>query len=286
MASTRRSWYCAALAGLLGLGLWCFDDLYHWLLPEDHWGVYVAGGFELLLMGPGLAAAAFMASELLARRVAEERTRRFSALGVVSASVAHEVRNPLHNLRLLLDEAVAEGTLAGDGELHQRLAANVERIRQAVDLVYCLARTEPQAAPAEPCDLVELLGECLAAEAAQGRPLPLTLPAGPAPVAVEPALVRLVLGNLLRNARAALVGDAAVAVRLEREPAAWLLELANPGRLPPDAGRGPLGSAKPDGLGLGLFISRQLAESVRGSLEMCGRDGLVVARLRLPRNSR
>lgn len=281
MAIAGRSWFCAALAGLLGLGLWCFDDLYHWLLPEDHWGMHVAGGFELLLMGPGFALAAFLGSELLARRVAEERTRRFTALGVVSASVAHEVRNPLHNLRLLLDEAVADGTLAGDGELHRRLAANVERIRQAVDLVYCLARPEPQPAPLEPCDLVEVLRDCVAAEdVREGRPLPLALPAGPALVAAEPVLVRLVLGNLLRNARA---GGAAITVRLEREAAAWVLDLANPGRLPPDAGRGPVGSVKPDGLGLGLFISRQLAESAHGSLEMSGRDGLVVARLRLPR---
>lgn len=284
MAATRRSWFSAALAGSLGMGLWAWDDLYHWLLPADHWAASLAGGLEMLLMGPGFALAAYLGSELLARRVAEERTRRFTALGVVSASVAHEVRNPLHNLRLLLDEAAADGTLPGDGELHRRLAANVERIRQAVDLVYCLARPEPHPAQVEPCDLVGLLGECVAAEGARGRPLPLALPAGPAPVAADPVLVRLVLGNLLRNARAALAGEAALAARLECEPDAWVLELANPGRLPQDAGRGPLGSAKPDGLGLGLFISRQLAESAGGGLEVDGRDGQVVARLRLPRS--
>jgi signal transduction histidine kinase len=257
-----------------GILLWCWDELCQWALPGGHWGRCISDGLELLLMGPGLAGAAFLASELLARRVSEERSRRFALLGVVSASVAHEVRNPVHNLRLLLDEAALDGTLDPAGELHRRLEANVERLRQAVELVYCLARPEPRTATGSTCDLV-------AALAAAGVPAPPV--SRPALVAAEPVLVQLVLGNLLRNARAELAPGTDPEVRLEEHPEAWVVELANPGLLPPDAGAGPVASAKPDGLGLGLYLCRQLAESVHGALDVSGRDGRVVARLRLPR---
>jgi signal transduction histidine kinase len=102
-------------------------------------------------------------------------------------------------------------------------------------------------------------------------------------VACTPATIRIVLDNLLRNA-AAVGGGIHLTVRLG--VGVWEAVIRNPGSLPADLlGDGSseaVESAKQDGLGLGLFISRQLLRNVGGSLLLSQRDDQVEAVVRLP----
>ena len=65
------------------------------------------------------------ASKVLAERLTG--TERRQALWVVAAAIAHDLKNPLHNLQLLMEELDEESDPAKRAELIGRLRENVER---------------------------------------------------------------------------------------------------------------------------------------------------------------
>ena len=282
----------AVLALLAGLALWGWDDLFTdigMVHPVLH---RTLGGIEFLLLGPGMAVMAFAISEYLrlaAQALANERERsrqqRLIALGRVAAGLAHEVRNPLHNIRLLVEESRQVADPVERSGLLQRVEANVRRIDRAVELVYRLAR--PAVAPGElsVCDLAATVTEAVTAEtvACAGRSIIRLADTPAALVACPSEDLRMALDNLLRNATAAA---SEVQVSVLRLGTSWEILVRNPGVLPAAIaalGQGDaLASSKPDGLGLGLAISRQLIEEVSGELTIRQHGDEVQARIRLP----
>lgn len=292
MTSRRRSWLMALLALLAGLTLWGWDDLFidlGMVHPNLH---RVLGGFEFLLLGPGMAVMAFSVSEYLrlaAQALAGERERsrqqRLVALGRVAAGLAHEVRNPLHNIRLLVEECrLAEHADERTG-LIDRVESNVRRIDRAVELVYRLARPSSAGGDESACDLAATVTEAVTAETRScvGRAIIRLADTPAAKVACPTEDLRMALDNLLRNATAAAPE---VHVSVQRQGASWEILVRNPGVLPAAiaaVGQGDaFASAKPGGLGLGLAISRQLIEEVAGELTIAQHGGEVQARIRLP----
>lgn len=291
-ATRRRSWLIAAVATLVGFALFYYDDL----LDESHLssGIHtMVEVVEFVLLGPGMGVLAFILCEYL--RISQERLRnereraqqqRFLLLGRIAASVAHEVRNPLHNIRLLIDEMHHSGGMPADAPLCKRVEANLERINRAVELVYQLAKPAGVVTAVEVgVDLAALANEAVEAETSRsGTPIARGIVTDPALVACPAATVRIVLDNLLRNA---VAGGGDVRVEVRGGDATWEAVVCNRGTLPADlladGGDEPLASAKEGGLGLGLFISHQLLRSVGGSLRLSQHGGMVEACLRLPR---
>lgn len=292
MATRRRSWLIAIAASLVGFTFYYYDDL----LDESHLasGIHtVAEVVEFILLGPGMGVLAFILCEYL--RVMQDKVRgereraqqqRFLLLGRIAASVAHEVRNPLHNIRLLIDEMHHSGGMPADAPLCQRVEANLERINRAVELVYQLAKPTGLVTQVDiGVDLVALVREAVDAENARsGARIAVTLPSTPAPVACPAATLRIVLDNLLRNA---VAGGAEVRCAVVPGDGTWQAVIRNRGDLPADLlGEGSdeaHESVKAGGLGLGLFISRQLLRSVGGALVLAQQGGEVEACVRLPR---
>ncbi len=289
MATRRRSVLIALAAGMVGLLLWSWDDL----LGDGSGGTLhrFLGAAEFAILGPGLAALAYLVAERarLARAALEAeresaRLQRLAALGRVAAGLAHEVRNPLHNLRLLLEEAQIAG-LAERQELLTRAEGNIRRIDRAVELVYRLARQRQSVASDESADLAACLAAAVAQERARsGAAIELrSAPAGE--VACPADDLAIALDNLLRNATAAAGGEP-VTVDAVEERGLWLVRVRNPGLLPPDLAALARGdeapSGKPGGLGLGLAISRQLIVECGGSLDLVQDGSVVEARLGLP----
>lgn len=293
MLSRRHSVLFAILALCGGLVLWSWDDLLSDLISTNMVLHNLLGSIEFLLLGPGMAVMAYAVTEnirasrrALAAERERARTQRLVALGRVAAGLAHEVRNPLHNIRLLVEESRETSDEAGRTGLLDRVDVNLARIDRAVELVYRLARPQLPAAAGETCDLVRLTTDAVACERRRSGGHPELRLDGPvqATVVANADDVRIALDNLLRNASAASGGEA-VQVAISRCPDGWQVRIRNRGRLPPTVagsqGDG-IESTKPGGLGLGLAISRQLMLEAGGSLDLVQMGDHVEARIVLP----
>lgn len=299
-----RPWLAGVLGFLVGTGLYSFDTAMEFMsldekalasAPVDSKALVVSLELvEFLIVGPGVGALCFLVTERLhrARRDAEERVRvererRLIMLGHVAASVAHEVRNPLHTLRLVFDELDREMPALRDHGLHVHIRSSLERIDHAVDLVYQLAR--PGAEEDSATDLVGVLHGVLATLAIRlGKPDLVAV--GPMPeritVRCTPPALRIMVDNLIRNAVEA-AGGATVQTTIAADGAVVKLHVSNPGQMPPDlcdADGRPVAKSttKTGGLGIGLSITTQLAEAAGGTIRLRSDAGMVTATLALP----
>jgi signal transduction histidine kinase len=292
MATRRRSWLIALIATGFGFAFFYYDDLLDEGATHNTLHTLVEV-IEFIVMGPGMGVLAFvvceylrLAGETLRRERAQALQQRFLILGRIAAGVAHEVRNPLHNIRLLIDEMHHSGGMPADQPLCRRVEANLERINRAVELVYQLAKPTALGTQVDiGVDLVALAAEAATAEATRsGVTVHRELPTTPAPVACAPATIRIVFDNLLRNA-AAVGGEVHLVVRPGKD--VWETVIRNRGTLPEellgDGSEEPVDSTKQGGLGLGLFISRQLLRSAGGGLTLTQHGDQVEAVVRIPR---
>ena len=223
---------------------------------------------------------------------AEELT--LATLGRLSASVAHEIRNPLaailHAAQLLEE---SPSLPPGDRRLLDIIQGQCKRMDGIVDSVLGLARRER--AQAEVVDLPQLIRRFLA-EYTAAHPLGADTVSehSEAPVAaqVDPRQLQQVLAVLIHNARA--YGHApGLPARIELRPRVvdgQQVELDvidhGPGIAPVVAAQlfEPFFTTSEHGTGLGLYIARQLCEANQGSLQYVAvASGGACFRIRLPR---
>lgn len=227
-------------------------------------------------------------------RDVEDRAQqlKMAAMGRLTASIAHEIRNPLaaiSNAGQLLDEDAKDPTL-------KRLAAivreNTQRLARLVDDVLRVARRE--APLGDEIDLGEFVTGFVA-EFARDRALAASTIVVHADhgqrVKFEQSHLRQVLYNLVDNAVRHCSGDAG-AVRLIVEPAAeadrpqlWVLD-DGPGIVGEARGAlfEPFFTTRTQGTGLGLYLAREfcvtnraeLAYVPRRELDGVSRDGFVL----------
>jgi K+-sensing histidine kinase KdpD len=109
-----------------------------------------------------------------------------------------------------------------------------------------------------------------------------------APVQADPALLKQVFGNVLENAIKFSPEESVVMVRTRREAGALVVDVADEGCGVPAENRERIfqrffraPGARAPGLGLGLYITRSLAEMLGGGVTACerpdGRPGLVLS---------
>ncbi len=278
------AWIAGGIGMLLGASLFAFDTaidlLRHSPKALHRW----IEGAEFSIVGPGLGCACLLACHHLlslrsaaARAQRAEHERRLLMLGNIAAAVAHEVRNPLHNLRLVIDELRVDLPELRRHELDARIDTSLERIDRAVELVYHLAR--PGAEGDAAGDLAAVARETADALRATGAVIQAEVP-DRADVRFGTAALRIVIGNLLRNSVEA-AGGGAVRMVLCAEGPTWHLRITNPGSLPAHSAAATT-PGKPGGLGIGLTISRQLVANAAGTLDLDQADGQVRTDLALP----
>jgi signal transduction histidine kinase len=288
------------LAFVCGLGIYLYDNRIKDSAVEGSPLKAALGAIEVLVMGPGMAVCAYLIAENLRLRedwhrasLAQERERRFQLLGRIAASVAHEVRNPLHNLRLI-EEELAIMSPPETQVLLDRVRANLSRLDQSVQLVYELARpTTLVDADLPTLDLGEQVQRAIA-EVVRRRghaTIAHVPPDQPVLVSARESGLRIVLENLVRNAvEAAGKGEVIIGYgeRADkgggREGGFAVLTVRNPGSLPVGfTVSGTYPSMKPDGLGVGLSIANHLVAGFGGSLTITDTDGVVTGELALPK---
>ncbi len=218
---------------------------------------------------------------------------RLSALGQLTATVAHELRNPLSAIRNSL-HALRE--LTADAGLPLERA--MKRIERSIDrsdgiiadlLEYARVRTLTRHDMALDAWLGEVLDEQrLPAEIKLER----ELRAGASVVAIDADRLRRVVINLVENAAQALVAGGAecpqkrIRVATSADDMAEIrVEDTGPGIPPEILPRifEPLFSTKSFGTGLGLPTAKQIVEQHNGTIALVNAPaGGAAARIRLP----
>jgi signal transduction histidine kinase len=239
-----------------------------------------------------VAALAGAFDDLLDRLQASiESTRRFTA------DASHELRNPLSVLRTGLEVALRRPRPAEEyRDLLRRSLEEIQRVQSVVEGLLALARDAPgQLEPLEPqpVDLSDLVAQTAAAFAAVAGEAQVTIeqsvPAG-LTVPGDPALLRLLVFNLLDNAIRHSPEGGTVALRAEeREDGVRLLvEDGGPGVAAADRerlfGRFYRADRSPDGGvgGLGLSVVRWVAERHGGLVRLLDREGGAAFEVLLP----
>ncbi|MDI6451557.1 sensor histidine kinase, partial [Anaerobaca lacustris] len=229
-------------------------------------------------------------SELAKVRDELVRKTRLAALGQVSASIAHDLRNPLgavRNAAYLLKRRLG----AEQPGLRDHIAIIEQEVTKADRIITNLlnmTRTRPP--NKEPVDLGALARaawkRCVYPDGVRFR---IELPEEPFLIQADPDQFSQVLSNLIGNAADAVDGDGECVVEALREPQSDVLIVRDTGPGWPDGARErlfePLVTTKTSGTGLGLAICRQIVESHGGAVEALDGAGQGAAvRIRLPRS--
>jgi two-component system sensor histidine kinase PilS (NtrC family) len=223
-------------------------------------------------------------------RAQVESAERFAELGRLAAGLAHEIRNPLGAISGCVELVrESQGLDAEDRDLLASVSKDVLRLNDLVTEMLFFARPRPP--ERVPCDLDALTREVLRLAKADvrvsgvdvrfegGAPLPT--------VRCDPAQLRQVLWNLLRNAAQVTRPGEAVDVSLDADEGAVTLSVADRGPGVPEAMRSRIfeayysGSAR--GAGIGLAIVKRIADAHGATLDVLEREGGgSVFALRLP----
>ncbi len=209
---------------------------------------------------------------------------RLAALGRLSASIAHEIRNPVgaisHAVQLL-----AEDTKLSDANrrMSEIIKANAERVSTIIGNVQQLARRETTRPERMPLGewLTDFVGEFVSTGGHRADQLVAETPEPDLEVRVDPSHLHQVLWNLVENAFRYAVQSPAdkVEVRVGRLPGSNrpFLEVLDrgPGIDATLADRifEPFFTSRSAGTGLGLFIARELAQCNRALLVFEPRTG-------------
>jgi len=205
------------------------------------------------------------------------RAEQLAWVGQMAAGIAHEVRNPLTVIKVLVQAATDPGRSTGFRPKDLRvLEGEILRLEQIISMFLDFARPpRPYMKPVLPG---ELLSECLAGVCAraelQGVEVQLDMPAELPVFDADPGQIKQVLYNLMFNALDVLPTGGTLQIRVEISGRAGkeMLEIrvadSGPG-LPTgleDRIFEPFVSTKETGLGLGLSISRRIVEAHGGSI--------------------
>ncbi len=204
-------------------------------------------------------------------RIAGARDR-MKSLELLSAKLAHELRNPLQSVKGLVE---LEARDASDTS-KKRLAVVLEEVARLEGLAnQYLAYARPLAADARDRVCARAIADgCIdaASARAQSAGVELQCIGEPIELSLDTASIRMALGNLIANAVDA--SDAGSTVRLVLTPAdeSFCFRVEDSGEgmtaeMLAQAGT-PFVTAKAGGTGLGLSIAKQIAEAHGGSLHI------------------
>jgi signal transduction histidine kinase len=199
---------------------------------------------------------------------------RMSALGEMSARVAHEIRNPLTGLKLHL-QLLAERVDPRESGRIERLLTEVQRLELLVSSALLLGGEQPLDAAPTPvgpliAEVLDLMGPSLAHRGIRAD----SRCEDGLQANVDRGRVRQALLNLIVNAADAMPQGGALRIGAEHDAATSrvlvLVEDSGPGVTEDIRARlreSPV-STKPFGLGLGLTVCRDVAAAHGGELRI------------------
>jgi len=218
-------------------------------------------------------------------------TEKLATAGQMAAGLAHEIRNPLTSIKMLgqvLQNRLPEAS--ANRQILVNMIQEIDRLDRIIQEM--IHRTRPGDPAKAWCDLNREIDEVAAVAEerflADGIRLVVEQDEHLPPVYMDGPKIKQVLWNLMLNAREAMPRGGRLVVSTGREGADMVRILVD------DTGTG-LGdhdherffqaffSTKPEGVGLGLTMSREIVEKHGGRLTLAGRpEGGVRAAVLLP----
>ncbi|MCD4812181.1 HAMP domain-containing histidine kinase [bacterium] len=199
----------------------------------------------------------------------DQHERRISELKVLSAGIAHEIRNPLSaisGLAELLARQPAIQATADNQDLVNRILNEIRRLDLIVMDVMAYAR--------QPTLLLAFIGfsDLKTAIREIDPHCHIHFPETSKGLQADRTGLLTMLRNLICNARQAAGKNGEVAIEVQREPQAVTLQISDNGSgIAPEEAQQifqPFFTKKSNGTGLGLAISRNIAEAHGGTLTL------------------
>jgi PAS domain S-box-containing protein len=282
-AETDRDLYRALVAG--DLGYYQVDKPYFRKDGQKRWCELTVSRVERTRDGkPWLAIA--MLEDITEKRLNQQalfRAERLAIAGRLGASLAHEINNPLQSVIGCL--GLAEEMLDDEAEVRHYLEIAMEELERAAGIVTQLRDLgrESQAERAEPADLGALVEKTLllTQKRCQNNGVEVVWNPLADPPTIPLVLDRMqqVLLNLVLNAIDAMPQGGRLCVDTARttQPEGLRVTVA-------DTGVGieadmlplifePFHSSRPEGLGLGLYISKKIVEDHGGHIDVDSQVG-------------
>jgi signal transduction histidine kinase len=212
----------------------------------------------------------------------EESERHLRVLGSMSATLAHEIRNPLGAMKGLTQLAQEELPEAHQAqELMKTVISEAERLEKLVSSLLDFARPRaPQLREFDFRQAISQVHEMLRPRAAEQN-IVLSLDAGTQPLVMtsDPDAIRQVLFNVLLNALDATPPGGAVAFRARGDSRGGRLCIeiddTGPGlpAVDPEELFQPFVTTKTHGTGLGLAVTRRIVENLGGKVTLSNLPG-------------
>lgn len=125
-------------------------------------------------------------------------------LGAFSYSVAHDLRSPLKNIKVMSEHLSGMAAMRNDADerdLADRIHKGVNRLITLVDDLLRFSRTDSKMVEFTNVDIAEVMAECINELPTMATTPQFTLPEpGTAIIYADPAMVKVALNNLLANA--------------------------------------------------------------------------------------
>jgi signal transduction histidine kinase len=202
------------------------------------------------------------------------RLDRLASLGKLSAGIAHEVRNPLTGISLLLDDLHDQAATGSDDQnMIKKALAEIGRVERLINSL--LNYSSPARAEFRESDLNRVVHDTvlLMRRPCERREVFLSLEERPLPsLRLDPEKVKQAVLNIIRNAQEALPGGGRITVTTSVKGEWAVIEIADdgPGIAPDDLPLifEPFFTRKGAGTGLGLSITQRIVEEHHGRIRV------------------
>jgi signal transduction histidine kinase len=230
-----------------------------------------------------------MAQRLAKFQETTQRTERLRLLGQVGGGLAHQLRNGLTGARLAVQLFLRECSAGTDTAALEKALRQLALLETNLKRFLDLGRQDNPRR--EPCSLAALVAEAVDLLRPQCRHAGIDLrwhpPDGDAILQGDAGQLGQLLLNILGNAVEAASPGGWVEVRLRPADAGRVqVEVADSGPGPPplvaDRLFEPFVTGKPEGVGLGLAVARQVAEAHGGTITWDRVAGPTTFRIQLP----